>query len=176
MPKNAANINDKKIKVHRPRPKGEDVVTKVRNMIQKQNLQDKIEIMTMQDFVKSTMCETLMKSESKAEVKTSKGGVVNFQDPPWDKNDLLNVIKYNVWHYRCINIKTEDSIRLGYEFNSTKDNDPSVDTERGRLMASARLTKPLKKAQLGLGTTSEASYLVIRSGNKQIAYKIVRKR
>jgi hypothetical protein len=50
------------------------------------------------------------------------------------------------------------------------------DTERGRLMASARLTKPLKKAQLGLGTTSEASYLIIRSGNKQIAYKIVRKK
>jgi len=50
------------------------------------------------------------------------------------------------------------------------------DTERGRLMASARLTKPLKKAQLGLGRTSEASYLVIRSGSKQIAYKIVRKK
>jgi hypothetical protein len=50
------------------------------------------------------------------------------------------------------------------------------DTERGRLMGSAILTKPLKKAELGLGRTPEGSYLVIRSGSKQLAYKITRKK
>ena len=50
------------------------------------------------------------------------------------------------------------------------------DTERGRLMGSAILTKPLKKAALGLGRTPEGSYLVIRSGSKQLAYKIIRKK
>ena len=50
------------------------------------------------------------------------------------------------------------------------------DTERGRLMASARLTKPLKKAQLALGRTSEESFLFINSGKKQLAYKIIRKK
>ena len=50
------------------------------------------------------------------------------------------------------------------------------DTERGRLMASAILTKPLKKATLGLGQTAEGSFLVIRSGSKQLAYKIIRKK
>ena len=50
------------------------------------------------------------------------------------------------------------------------------DTERGRRMASAILTKPLKKAKLGLGRTPEGSYLVISSGSKQLAYKITRKK
>ena len=50
------------------------------------------------------------------------------------------------------------------------------DTERGRLMASTRLAKPLKKAELGLGRTSDESFLVIRSGSKQLAYKITRKK
>ena len=50
------------------------------------------------------------------------------------------------------------------------------DTERGRLMASTRLAKPFKKAELGLGRTPEGSYLVIRSGTKQLAYKIARKK
>ena len=50
------------------------------------------------------------------------------------------------------------------------------DTERGRLMASAILAKPLKKAELGLGRTEEGSFLVIRSGSKQVAYKIARKK
>ena len=50
------------------------------------------------------------------------------------------------------------------------------DTERGRLMASAILAKPLKKAELGLGRTEEGGFLVIRSGSKQVAYKIARKK
>ena len=50
------------------------------------------------------------------------------------------------------------------------------DTERGRLMGSAILTKPLKKAELGLGRTPEGSYLVIRSGSKLLVYKITRKK
>jgi hypothetical protein len=48
------------------------------------------------------------------------------------------------------------------------------DTERGRRMASAILTKPLKKATLGLGRTEEGGYLVIGAGRQQTAYKIVR--
>ncbi|MBW2671575.1 MAG: hypothetical protein JRD87_17235, partial [Deltaproteobacteria bacterium] len=50
------------------------------------------------------------------------------------------------------------------------------DTERGRLMASTRLEKPLNKAELGLGRGPEGSYLVIRSGKKQAAYAITRKK
>ncbi|MBW2297812.1 MAG: hypothetical protein JRF32_09430 [Deltaproteobacteria bacterium] len=50
------------------------------------------------------------------------------------------------------------------------------DTERGRMMASTRLEKPLKKAELGLGRSPEGSYLVIRSGKKQVAYAITRKK
>jgi len=50
------------------------------------------------------------------------------------------------------------------------------DTERGRLTASTTLEKPLKKAVLGLGQGPDGSYLVVKSGRKQIVYKITRKK
>ena len=50
------------------------------------------------------------------------------------------------------------------------------DTERGRLMASAILTKPLKKARWGWVETSEGKLPCHSLGSKQLAYKISRKK
>jgi hypothetical protein len=50
------------------------------------------------------------------------------------------------------------------------------DTERGTLQSAVFLDSPLKKADLSLGRTDDASFLVIHSGRKQIAYEIVRSR
>lgn len=50
------------------------------------------------------------------------------------------------------------------------------DTERGILQASLPLQSPIKKAKLSLSIKNESTYLVIETGRKQIAYRIVRKK
>ena len=48
------------------------------------------------------------------------------------------------------------------------------DTERGNLQSAVPLDSPLEKAELSLGQAGDASFLVIQSGGKRIAYQIVR--
>ena len=50
------------------------------------------------------------------------------------------------------------------------------DTERGALLASLYLAKPIKKATLYLSQGDDQNYLIIDSGRKQLAYKIIRKK
>jgi hypothetical protein len=50
------------------------------------------------------------------------------------------------------------------------------DTERGNLQSAVFLNSPIKTAELRLGQTDDAGFLLIQSGRKQIAYQIVRSR
>jgi len=50
------------------------------------------------------------------------------------------------------------------------------DTERGSLQVSLPLQKPVKKAKLSLSLQNDGSYLVINTGRKQMAYRIVRRK
>jgi len=50
------------------------------------------------------------------------------------------------------------------------------DTERGNLQVSLLLSKPIKKAKLYLSQDNDQSYLVVDTGRKRIAYRIVRKK
>jgi len=50
------------------------------------------------------------------------------------------------------------------------------DTERGTLLDSVTLAKPIKKAKLFLGQNNDQNYLVVDTGRKQLAYRIIRKK
>jgi len=50
------------------------------------------------------------------------------------------------------------------------------DTERGNLLASLDLTKPIKKAKLFLSQEDGQNYLVVDTGRKAFAYRIIRKK
>lgn len=50
------------------------------------------------------------------------------------------------------------------------------DTERGILLASLYLAKPIKKAKLFLSQEGGQNYLVVDTGRKQLAYRIIRKK
>jgi hypothetical protein len=50
------------------------------------------------------------------------------------------------------------------------------DTERGSLQVSLPLQAPIKKAKLSLSVQNDSSYLVVNTGRKQIAYRIIRRK
>jgi hypothetical protein len=50
------------------------------------------------------------------------------------------------------------------------------DTERGVLLTSLYLIKPIKKAKLFLSQEDGQNYLVVDTGRKQLAYKLIRKK
>ena len=61
---------------------------------------------------------------------------MDYPEPPWDEDMLLDITKYNPYHYSCIEVKAEDSIRPGYRFLHTGKDEGADNKEKDTLVFS----------------------------------------